>query len=39
MGQGEKLQRSRFFSGNWIIGAGEAGAVLYAGNGMQVGSV
>ena len=39
MGQGNGLRRSRYTYGDFIIGAGETGAVLYVGNGLQVGSV
>ena len=39
MVQGGKLLRSRFSSSDWIIGAGETGAVLYSGNRLHVGSV
>ena len=39
MGQGGGLRRIRFSSGNWIVGAGVTGAVLYAGCGLRVGGV
>ena len=36
MGEGGGLRRIRFSSGDWIIGAGKTGAILYAGYGPGV---
>ena len=37
--EGGKFQQRRFSSEDWITGSGKTGAVLYAGNGPQVGNV